>query len=129
MKLRTKQLSAALVAAAEGKEGKALDETVRAFLGWMKDNGHLSRIREVIRGVDAAWRERYGVSSVTVESAHPLSAKVKQAVTKLSKGADVAFVTNPALIGGARVRVDDRVIDNTVLGRANRLKQTLMERI
>lgn len=129
MKAKPKQLADALLAATEGKSGLALDETVRGFLEWMHGVGQLHRAREVMRAVDAAWKRRYGVARVAVESAHALPVKAQQAVDKLAKGADVSFAVDPSLIGGARVRVDDLVLDNTVLGRAERLKQQLMERI
>ncbi|TAK03705.1 hypothetical protein EPO34_00900 [Patescibacteria group bacterium] len=129
MKANPKQLAATLLTAAEGKSGAALDETVYAFLEMMHGRGELHRTREVMRAVDTQWRKRYGVSRVSVESAHALPVKVQQAVDKLAKGADVFFSIDPSLIGGARVRVDDLVIDNTVLGRADRLKRQLMERI
>jgi F0F1-type ATP synthase delta subunit len=48
-------------------------------------------------------------------------------VEKLANGADVSFSVKPELIAGARIRLDDRVIDNTLSGRAARLKQTLLE--
>ena len=129
MKLKPKQLAAALLAATDGKDGKALTDAIHGFLQWMKDQGQLHRAKEVMRAMDAAWRQRYGVAKVAVESAHALPVKVQQAIDRLSKGADVSFSVNPSLIGGARVRVDDLVLDNTLLGRAERLKQVLMERI
>lgn len=127
MKAKPRQLADALLAAAEGKSGSELDETVRGFLEWMRGTGQLHRAREVMRAVDAAWKRRYGVAKVTVESAHALPVKAQQAVDKLAKGADVSFSVDPSLIGGARVRVDDLVLDNTVLGRAESLKRKLTE--
>lgn len=126
MKAKPRQLADALVAATHGKSGAALDETVRGFLGWMREAGQLRHAREVMRAMDAAWKRRYGVARVAVESAHALPVKVQQAVDKLARGADVSFSVDPSLIGGARVRVDDLVLDNTVLGRAERLKQELL---
>jgi F-type H+-transporting ATPase subunit delta len=126
MKAKPKQLADALLAATEGKSGQALADTVRGFLEWMHGAGQLHRAREVMRAVDAAWKRRYGVARVAVESAHALPVKVQQAVDKLAKGADVSFSVDPSLIGGARMRVDDLVLDNTVLGRAERLEQELL---
>lgn len=127
MKLSAKQLATALVNATEGKQGAELAEATSGFVRLLAERGDLGRLNEIIRAVDAVWRERFGAASVSVESAAPLSEKLKAAVGKLANGADVSFSVNPALVAGARIRLDDRIIDNTLSGRAERLRQTLLE--
>jgi F-type H+-transporting ATPase subunit delta len=127
MKLTAKQLATVLVDATAGKEGAELKDAVAAYVKLLAERGEVSRLHEIVRSVDGVWKERFGASTVAIQSASPLSDKLKAVVEKLAHGADVSFRVDPKLIAGAKVRLDDRVIDNTLAGRAERLRQTLLE--
>jgi F-type H+-transporting ATPase subunit delta len=70
-----------------------------------------------------------GRVKVTVESATPLSdeeiSTLKNTLGANGKQIDVTATVNPALIGGAKVRVGDRVFDYTVAAQLERFRQTL----
>lgn len=70
-----------------------------------------------------------GRVKVTVESATPLSdeeiSTLKNTLGANGKQIDVKATVNPALIGGAKVRVGDRVFDYTVAAQLERFRQTL----
>ena len=79
---------------------------------------------EFVRLVDAAQNR----VKATVETAVPLTEDELNTLknTLGANGAvEVSTVVNPALIGGARVRVGDRVYDYTVSSQLNRFRQTL----
>jgi F-type H+-transporting ATPase subunit delta len=79
---------------------------------------------EFVRLSDAAQNR----VKATVETAVPLTEDELNTLknTLGAKGSvEVTTVVNPALIGGARVRVGDRVYDYTVAGQLNRFRQTL----
>jgi F-type H+-transporting ATPase subunit delta len=80
---------------------------------------------EFVRLVDKA-RNRV---KATVESATPLTDEELQTLTEKlgTNGQQVAITTkvNPALIGGLKVRVGDRVFDYSVVTRLERFRQSL----
>ena len=127
MRLTTKQLAGILVDATDGTQGTALKDATAGFVRLLAERGELGKLNEVIRAVDSVWKERFGAANVRIESAAPLSEKLKAAVEKLARGAEVSYEVRPELVAGARVRLDDRVIDNTVAGRAERLRQELLQ--
>jgi len=72
--------------------------------------------------------EARGQIKATVETAVPLSEEELSVLkSKLGDASKVELkaTVNPSLIGGARVRVGDRVFDYTVAGQLERFRQTL----
>lgn len=117
MKVTTKQWTSALEAACEGKTSKQVESVAGDFVRLLAKRGELGRVREVIRRL---------TTTVVAETAHPLKASTRTAIEKAA-GAPVTEVVNPELIGGMRLRVNDRVLDGTVAGQLERLKRTLAE--
>ena len=86
----------------------------------------LEQLREVVEGSAAVYRqldyERRGVRIAVVETAVPLTseqeARLTQALEQLL-GTPVVIEqqSNPEIIGGLRVTVDDTIIDNSLRGR------------
>jgi len=68
--------------------------------------------------------------SAQVEAAIPLSPVCREAFSKsltgrFGAGLDIRFLGNPALLGGARIRVGDTLIDGSILGRLEELRREL----
>ncbi len=60
-----------------------------------------------------------------ITSALPLT-DAEQAKVKSSLGADtISFKVNPSILGGLVIRVDDQVVDNSVAGQMNALRDSL----
>lgn len=70
-----------------------------------------------------------GVVKAQVETAVPLTEEelttLKNTLGANGKQVKVSATVNPALIGGAKVRVGDRVLDYSVAGQLERFRQTL----
>jgi F-type H+-transporting ATPase subunit b len=118
------QIAALAMAATQKLVGETLDE-----------NRQHALIDEFFSGVKAGKvtvLEGAGVSGATAEitSALPLTddeqATVKKDVlSKMGDQATVAFRVDPAILGGLVIRVGDKVIDNSVAGQMEELRQKL----
>lgn len=117
MKASIKQLTNALLATTEGKSGKKLEEVARSFVEVLAKRGELGRVREVIRRL---------TTRVVAETAFPLKPAQRKAIQDAT-GTMIEEVVDPSLIGGLRLRINDRIIDGTVLGQVEQLKRTLSE--
>jgi F-type H+-transporting ATPase subunit delta len=67
-----------------------------------------------------------------VTSAVPLTAKEKQAILQRLQGRfselmEAEFIVDPAVVGGVRARVGDRLIDDTVAGKLSALREALLK--
>lgn len=125
MKVSARQYARAFVDATAELEGQELEDAAEAFVALLKEKNILQKWRDIVRQIDFIWRERYGVASVSVVSAHPLTKAAEKALEKIAQGAEFVSSVDSELIGGAVVRIDDRVIDASVSGYLQRLKTAL----
>jgi F-type H+-transporting ATPase subunit b len=119
------QVSALAIAAAQKLIGEALDEKrqhalLAEFFSGVK-NGKV-----VVLGEQPA----LSGTAAEITSALPLSSEEQTAVkndllTKLGNAASVSFRVDPAILGGLVIRVGDRVVDASVAGQLEGLRQKL----
>ncbi len=111
----------------EPKEGKTLEESARVFLDWLNEQHELHRLPDVLRALDDVWKARFGSANVWVATAHPLSREARKALEHAARGATLTDTVDANLIGGARVRIDDRVVDGSLRGALTHLQDTLLQ--
>ncbi len=125
MKTNVKQLARGLVAEIEARGASHLDDVTGAFVMYLAKRHELSLWREVVRALDAVWKEKFGVANVSVVSAFALPREVKETLEETFAGVSVTSRIEESVLGGASVRIDDRVIDGTIRARLQSLKQQL----
>ncbi len=121
MRYIPKQLAGLLIDICE-TEKQSLPEITDAFITLMAEQKNLGMLREVAEAIECVWKERYGAATITIESAHPLTVALKKKLNTLSYGAELKECINESFIGGARVRIDDRMIDGSIVGYLSQLK-------
>ena len=126
-RLSSKQLATILVDACAGQDTSAREAIMTDFVQFLVQRQELFRVRDIIRQVDRVWQERYGVARVEVESAYSLSDQMRARLQTLTRGADWQERVRPELIGGLRLRLDDRLIDGTVTEKLMALQRTLSQ--
>jgi F-type H+-transporting ATPase subunit b len=120
------EVAALAIAAAQRLLGEALDEKrqralIEEFFSGVR-SGRVVLLEEA--------GELPAAPSAEVVSALPLSEKEQASIRgdlqkKIGPQAEVAFRVDPAILGGLKVRVGDRVIDGTVAGRLDGLRQAM----
>lgn len=125
MNVSPKQLAHLFVESVEDASEKHLEEASTELVAWLHARGELKKLKDVIRSIDQIWKEKYGVSTLTIETAHPLTHTMKDALTKLAAGAEVREVVDESLIGGAKLRIDERIIDGSLKGALHQLTASL----
>ena len=127
MRANVRSIADAFVAHADNAKPAELKEAARTLVASLVKRGELHRVRDLVRSLEGAWRRKHGMASIRVETAVPLSAASKASLETSANGASVETLVKPELIGGARVRIDDRIVDASVSGRLERLRRTLQE--
>lgn len=125
MKLSPQQLAKVLVDGCEGREGRALQNTIQQFVTFLADEGYIDQWRSIERSIHQEWKKKYGASKLTIVSAFPLMPKTQKHIEALARGADIVQRVDERLIGGAVIRIDDTRIDGSITGALRRLKTTL----
>ncbi len=125
MKNNDKQLAEAFVSAVEGKSEKDVAQAAADLVTLLAQRNETHRMRGVVDAIDAVWSERYGAATITVEIAHPLSSTVKKKLETVAQGAEIRETVDPSIIGGAKLRIDERIIDGSVKGHLEQLEKAL----
>ncbi len=118
------QIAALAMAATHKLVGEALDEKRQhALIGEFFSGVQAGKV-VVLEGAELAG------SAAEITSALPLTeaeqATVKQDVlSKIGDQATVAFRVDPSIMGGLIIRVGDRVLDNSVAGQLEEMRQQL----
>ncbi len=110
--------------------GDALSETGRNFLRVLAENRRLGNLPGIAAGYAEERARIEKRSDVEVTSAHELSPAeqndINVAMTRrLGTKVDLSLAVDPSLIGGVVIRSGDMVIDASIRGRLNELRQTL----
>jgi F-type H+-transporting ATPase subunit b len=118
------QIAALAMAAAQKLIGDALDEKRQRSLIDDFFSGVKSGKVVVLEG------EKVSGASADVTSAVPLTDKEQEQVkedvlAKLGGSATVSFKVDPSILGGLIIRVGDKILDGSVAGKLENMRQTV----
>lgn len=104
--------------------------TVRNFLFVLTDHRRTQALPEVIAAFHEAMQQRRGVAQAEVSSAVELSARQRSALGAnlerlTGKKVEASYSLNPALLGGAVVRIGSTIYDGSLRSRLDGLRARL----
>ncbi len=107
-----------------------LEDSGRAFLRLLTENGRLDFLPEIATRFKELEAEDRNVAEVEVVSATDLDERQKERLaaalrTRLNREVRLSCAVDPALIGGAVVRSGDMLIDGSLRGKLERLETEL----
>jgi len=111
------QVAALAIAAANKLVGETLDEK--------KQHALIDEFFSGVKGGKVVVADSLSGDSAEVTSALPLTSKEQDAVKKSVSVKDISFKVNPAILGGLVIKVGDKVLDGSVAGKLEGLRQTL----
>lgn len=103
---------------------------IRNFLFVIADHRRTLLLSEIIPAFQQVIRERQGIAKAEISSALELSAAQKKEMTAtlerlIGKKVETKFSLDPALLGGAVVRIGDTIYDGSLRGRLNEMRAHL----
>lgn len=119
-------LANVLVELLEGSDALMVQEVMRAFVRLLAERQELYRVNGVSQALESVWRDRYGAATIAISTAYPLTDEMRASLQALAQGATIHEEVDATLIGGARLKVDDTIIDGSVKGHLETLKQALL---
>lgn len=127
MKKSLRNFARALVDGMADLPVKDLPAKMKEVVALLAEKGLLARRRELEKEIGRAWKEKFGVSKVTIVSAHAVPEKTYKLLEELAPGAEIVERVDNRLMGGAILRLDEKRIDGSIVGALQRLKNTLLE--
>ncbi|TSC75151.1 MAG: ATP synthase subunit delta [Parcubacteria group bacterium Gr01-1014_33] len=111
MKYSPRQYAAALCGVLEKKSERERKEVVKNFLRALAREKMHAKLPMILREAEKQILARQGIKKVSVESASPLSAKIKKEIGAIfGKKIHLEEKTNPALLAGIKILVDDELL-------------------
>lgn len=108
--------------------------TMSNFIDLLMSKSRLSIISDIFADLDSLIKQYKKALSITFISARPMSASQMQSLeTKLLTDygslATVKWEVSPELIGGAKILIDDAIIDNSIKAKLDSMKENLLRQI
>lgn len=113
--------------------GKNVSAPTIGFLSLLVDKRRIDILSDVIDEFVAQVREKRNIQAATATSAVPLttvqkSQLIKNLEERTGKKIELTSEVDPSVLGGVRVRIGDTVLDGTVRGNMDRLREKLLAR-
>jgi len=110
--------------------GGRLSDEGQNFVRLLADNRRMAVLPEIAAQYERLKQESQGTLAVEITSAYPLNAAQEQSLaaalkSKLGREVTISSVEDPELVGGARIRAGDLVIDGSVQGQLRQLAKEL----
>lgn len=107
-----------------------LDPHVVNLLRILTSRHRMHLVPQVVAELERLLRESRGVAEATVTVARPIGTDEQQKIAQqlgraLGKQVEIRTEVDPSIIGGIVVRIGDQLIDASVAGRLERLRQQL----
>ena len=108
-----------------------MSRTVRNFVAVMMNHGRLQELGGIVEAYLERADKDNGVAEAEIVSARPLDEAgrrtLEQSVARLTGGSSVraSYREDPALLGGAVIRVGSTVYDGSVRGQLEQMKQRM----
>lgn len=118
------QIASLAIAAAQKLIGEALDEKRQHALLEEFFSGVKSGKVVVLEGVEMSGAAAEVISALPLLP-HEQEAVKKDILSKMGEQATVSFRVDPSIMGGLIIKVGDKVLDGSVLGQLESLKQSL----
>lgn len=125
MKKGEKQLTRAFVAALDGATKVQVENAAAELIAILASRNEVHRVRGVIESIENVWRETYGAATVTIQTAHPLTTAFRKKLEDIAPGVQIKEKVRPEIIGGARLRIDETIIEGSIEGHLLHLNQAL----
>lgn len=129
MQLSPMDYAVALYLAARDLSDRDAKEATARLTSLMASRGKAGLLPAVVAALPDAAASCEGIAKVAVETAHETDATTVKAALKAlgidETAAEVVTAVRPELIGGIRIRHEDRVYDATVKKRLGTLKAAL----
>ena len=125
MEISAKQIAKTVVDKLEEADNQTVKDELKSLIAFLAKENKMHIWREIIREIEAYWKEKFGASRIQVVSAHAVSSEMIKQIEEMAKGADIEIRINEKLIGGVIMRIDDKRIDGSIAGKLRRMKQSL----
>lgn len=125
-KLLPKQYGKILYESTEGLKGAALENTIKNFVLFLQREQMLSKAPYIVEEFEKYAKKQEGVEIIQITSIRDLSQnEVKEIGTHFGEKVEAVVKVDKRLIGGVIIRTENTILDGSIKGQLEKLKQQL----
>ena len=108
-----------------------INQKLKFFVSLLAQRGQLSLISRVIKKYNQIYNQKNKITTVKVETPYELDEAVKNQITLLAqslrktKNIELTTIVNTQLIGGAKIIIDDLLIDTSLRHQLDNIKKII----
>lgn len=136
-KTSNKQLAQALYEVTEGVKGEQLHKAITEFAKLLVRVHKITRANNIIQEFERYSKKQQGVVEIEVQSVRKLEEKTLNQLKKVfftksistsneEDGVEISEKVDESLLGGIKVRTEDKILDGSLKTQLNQLKQSLV---
>ncbi|OIO19568.1 MAG: ATP synthase F1 subunit delta [Candidatus Magasanikbacteria bacterium CG_4_10_14_0_8_um_filter_32_14] len=126
MKISNRQFAEALYELTIGLVEKDLDTTLEAFVKFLSKNRRLKQGNNIIVEFEKIAKKKQGIIEIEITSARKLDKDIVEKIKEsFAKQVEAVEKIDESLIGGVRVKLEDRILDASVRMQLINLKKSL----
>ena len=126
MKISNRQFAEALYELTIGLVEKDLDVTLETFVKFLSKNKRLKQSNNIIVEFEKITKKKQGIIEIEITSARKLDKDIIEKIKEsFAKKVEAVEKIDGSLIGGIKVKLEDRVLDASVKTQLNNLKRSL----
>ena len=125
-KLLTKQYGKILFESTRGLKGADLESVTKNFLLFLQSKQMLGKADRIMKEYEAYAKQAEGIRMIEIVSARELSeSSIKQISKHFGEKVEATVTIDPKLLGGIMVKTGNEILDGSIKGQLEKLKQQL----
>ncbi len=125
-KLLPKQYGKILYESTKGLEGVELEKVIHGFLVFLREEQMLSKTDFIMKEFERYAKKQDGVEMIEITSARELTQNdIKEISKHFGEKTEATVRVDKKLIGGIMIQTDNTILDGSLKGQLEKLKQQL----
>ncbi|MBP9732022.1 MAG: ATP synthase F1 subunit delta [Candidatus Magasanikbacteria bacterium] len=125
-KLLTKQYGKILFESTKGLKGDELESVIKKFLTFLQSKQMISKADQIMSEYEKCVKEAEGIKMIEIVSARELSPEAVKEISKhFGEKVEATVIIDPKLLGGIMIRTENEILDGSIKGQLEKLKQQL----
>ncbi|HRH23086.1 MAG TPA: ATP synthase F1 subunit delta [Candidatus Magasanikbacteria bacterium] len=125
-KLLTRQYGKILFESTKGLKGLELESVIKNFLLFLQSKQMLSKADRIMKEYERYAKEAQGIKMIEIVSARKLTESAIKEISKhFGEKVEATVTIDPKLLGGIMIKTENEILDGSIKGQLEKLKQQL----
>ena len=125
-KMLPKQYGKILYESTKGLKGADLETVIKNFVSFLQKAQMISKVEYIMQEFETYAKKQEGIERIEIVSARLLSeTQIKEISKHFRARVEASTTVDPSLIGGIKVKTENTILDGSIKGQLEKLKQQL----